>query len=165
MKPTLLILIGPPGSGKTYFSRQFAERNDFTRINSDDVRESMYPQPAYTAKERLHVYQEMDSRVIATLKQGKNVIYDGNLLTNTARAQALESFERYCTVLFLELVITEDQALQRALQRGNNLDPLYKEHIHAIYQAFEPLDPGLPSLALNSTADYLQLENQVKAVI
>jgi predicted kinase len=156
-RPKLFILVGPPGSGKTYFSRKFAENNNFVRINSDDVREAMYTQPTYSPEERADVYREMNKGAIDNLKAGKQVIFDGNLLTNAERFQALQQFQQYGDTLFVTLQTTKDEALRRAMERSNMGDPDYAANIQNMHQAFEPLDPKLPSITITS-ASYPEME-------
>jgi len=159
-KPSLLILVGPPGSGKTYFSKEFAANNNFVRINSDDVRESMYAQPIFSPEERLAVYKEMNKRVVNYLQEEKNVIFDGNLLTNAERFRALKQFQEYGDVLFVTLQTGPGEALKRAMERSNMGDPNYAANIQNMHQTFEPIDPRLPSVSVTS-GSYPEMERLV----
>jgi predicted kinase len=157
----LLVFVSPPGSGKTYFSTRFAESNDFTRIGSDTVREEMFTHPDYSLKERQLVYKKMNQVIEENLQQGNNIILDGNLLTNNDRHKIFKHFKEYGKVVFLTLDSDFDYTLQRAIEIGNPLDPHHGEHIRAMYRAFEPLDAGLPSIAIKP-GTYETMEKQLK---
>lgn len=166
MKKSVLLLAfaSPPSSGKTYFSTHFVKNNDFTRINSDTIREEMFTSPNYSQDERRQVYEEMNHRIEESLKQKQSVILDGNLLTNNDRRRVFDRFKKHGEVIFLVLAIDLAYTLQRAIEVGNPLDAYYEENIRAMYQTFEPLDPGLPSITIKPGA-YEDMERQLEQVL
>lgn len=156
-----MVMVGPPGSGKTYFSRPFAENNGFIRVNSDDTREAMFAQPDYSKEEREQVYQKMGETVEEALQSGKEVILDGNFLSNGGRQAVLDRFKPYGQVVFVVLAINLKESLAQAIKRGNPADPLYEQHITEIYNSYEPIDPAWTAIKLIPST-YEQMEMQFK---
>ncbi len=76
--PILLITVGFPGSGKTYFSEQFSKKNRFFHLNSDYIRSYIIDNPAYTKEEHKRVFGFMDDLAYQVLQSGISVIYDFN---------------------------------------------------------------------------------------
>lgn len=80
----LIIFLGFPGSGKTYFAKQLAKRIDAVTFNSDAMRLAMFgsheriEQIRKTDNPRLYrdVFGAMDYATTQSLKAGYSVIYD-----------------------------------------------------------------------------------------
>ncbi len=154
-KPWLLILVGPPGSGKTHFAERFSQQHGFLHINSDQVRMKYFVDPTFTPEERIKVYAKMNDLISEALRKGKNVIFDGNLITNDDREEALNLFDPLGQVLFVYLDTPKEIALERAVTRKLTDDKLYKpmpmERVKKMHERFESLDTSrLPGLVVSS---------------
>ncbi len=79
MKPTLHLLMGLPGSGKTTLSKVLQEITDATRISSDDYRLMLFKKPTFSQKEHDSLYAMLDHNAEHLLSAGMDVIYDANL--------------------------------------------------------------------------------------
>jgi predicted kinase len=83
-RPLLVVFLGFPGSGKTYFSRQLAKKIHAVTLNSDALRLSMFgsleriDQIRERNRSRLYadVFGAMDYAARQTLLAGHSVIYD-----------------------------------------------------------------------------------------
>lgn len=162
-KPVLIILVGAPGSGKTYVAEQFSRHNNFVHVNSDSVRADFIPEPTFTAEERERVYVKIHQVVSQRLLEGKNVIFDGNLLTNEARFEALSKYhDMGVRVLFAFLDIPSKIAITRALSRETSHDGLYnampEERAVRMHKTFEKPDPKLPQVVITDTDNYQAVE-------
>ena len=85
-KPFLLIFYGYPGSGRTYFARQFAEEFQVANLQADRIRSELFEKPRYDNQENSITRQLMDYMCEEFLAAGLSVVYDGDVLKNGQRA-------------------------------------------------------------------------------
>lgn len=86
-KPFLLFMYGYPGSGKTYFARQFAENISAAHLQSDRIRLELFKSPRYDKEENAIVNQIMNYMTEEFLSAGISVIYDTNAMRGGQRRQ------------------------------------------------------------------------------
>jgi len=79
MKPTLHLIMGLPGSGKTTLSKQIQKITKAVRLSSDEHRLLLFPEPTFSQKEHDNLYGILDHNVEHLLDSGHDVIYDANL--------------------------------------------------------------------------------------
>ena len=78
------MLIGLPASGKSYYALKLVEKG-YIRHSSDEIRKQLFGADGYSKQEQAAVFDELHKRVIADLKQGKNVVYDATNLSRKKR--------------------------------------------------------------------------------
>jgi predicted kinase len=78
-QPTLYLMLGYPGAGKTTAAEVIAAQTGAVHLASDKIRLEMFPDPQFTEEEHRQLYQAIDNRTEELLKEGKSVIYDANL--------------------------------------------------------------------------------------
>jgi predicted kinase len=79
-KPFLLMFYGYPGSGKTYFARQFCEQVQAAHLQADRIRGELFENPQRDKQENEVVTQLMDYMTEEFLAAGLSVAYDVNAL-------------------------------------------------------------------------------------
>ncbi len=77
-KPTLFLLYGFPGSGKTHFSRQLCETIQAAHIQSDKIRYELFETPRYDKQENEVVLHLMHYMAEEFLQLGISVVFDVN---------------------------------------------------------------------------------------
>ena len=86
MKRTgMLLVMGLPGSGKTYFATRLAARIGAFYINSDEVRMRLVRDRSYTFTERVMVYNTMVDMARKDLEKDEMVIVDATFFKNALR--------------------------------------------------------------------------------
>lgn len=117
-KPTLILLYGYPGSGKTYVGRQLAEHFHAAHIQGDRVRGELFEEPRYDKQENEIVSNLMGYMTEEFLHAGLSVIYDTNAM-RVAQRRALRDMARACkaTVLLIWIQIDMESAVLRAMKR------------------------------------------------
>lgn len=80
MQPTLYIMLGYPGAGKTTTALKIRYLTGAEHIWADEIRREMFghPNPDYTPAENKILYARLNDQAAKLLKQGKSVIYDTN---------------------------------------------------------------------------------------
>lgn len=84
-KPFLLLLYGLPGSGKTYFARQFVESVQAAHLEQDRIRYELFEQPKFTKQENYALSRIMDYMATEFLNAGISVVMDMNAMRISQR--------------------------------------------------------------------------------
>ena len=103
---SLLLVMGVPGSGKTFKAKGIAERFDGNLISTDDIRAELFEselkngqrEKVYEEDSKRIVYEELVNRVEESLKSGSFTIADGTFLFESgenARKQIYQLVQKY----------------------------------------------------------------------
>lgn len=123
MKPTLFLMLGYPGAGKTTVSELIAQQSRAVHLSSDKFRLHMFPKPDFGQPEHDAVYGALDYMTELFLAHGLSVIYDANLNRYRHRKDKYDICERAgASAVLLWLQTPHDLAKQRATELGMN-DP------------------------------------------
>lgn len=129
-KPLLLVTLGYPGSGKTYFSERLAKEYHLFHLNGDRIRLAMFENPSYSREEHDMVYAFADYLAETFLKHGVSVIYDANFNFRKSRAKARRIAQKTRAAYRLIWVKTsESKAIERFNKRAR-LKTLRKKEIY-----------------------------------
>jgi predicted kinase len=120
-KPTLFMMFGYPGAGKTTTARIIQKLTGAEHLSSDVLRLELFPNPTYSPEEHSAVYSELNKRAEALLREGKSVIYDANLNRYEHRLEKYLMAEdaKARTVLFW-VQAPRELARERAVLRGHH---------------------------------------------
>ena len=117
-KPVLIILYGFPGSGKTFFSRQFSEEIGAATINSDMLRYEFFENPVYNREEDEVVEHLSLFMASQFLHAGMSVVYDASALRQSQRRILKDIANRVkAEVIIVWLQIDVESAFNRVIQR------------------------------------------------
>lgn len=84
-RPLVIMIIGLPGSGKSFFGRQFAEMFGAPIVSTDFVRSTFSPESLYDSNEDDVVAAVVTNEVMELMKTKKTFIIDGGMNSRTAR--------------------------------------------------------------------------------
>lgn len=126
------MFLGLPGSGKSFFARQLAQKTNAVRVNGDSMRLAIFGsleeiEKVYCSEDRAklnaYVFNAIDYAVEQILMHGDNVVYDAHHNKRVDRA-TLEELAKKCDALpVLVWVKTPyDIALKRGQERTAQAD-------------------------------------------
>jgi predicted kinase len=95
IRPFLVMLYGYPGSGKTFFARQFCEIMQAANLQTDRVRSELFEEPRYDKQENAITNQLMDYMTEEFLSAGLSVVYDTNAMRHSQRKTLIDMAKRH----------------------------------------------------------------------
>ena len=120
-RPTLILLCGIPGSGKTTYAEKYIRTYPGTvHISSDNIRKELWGNEA-TQGDNNEVFALMQTRTINALNFGDNVVYDATDLTRKDRAYIISQCPKFakieCHIIWapIETCIERDAARKRTV--------------------------------------------------
>ncbi|MDT7830058.1 ATP-binding protein [Pricia sp. S334] len=146
-----VLVLGLPGSGKSYFAERLAKRLDAEYVSSDRLRKQLFPEPTYSDLEKANVYYAMLKKMQETNAQERNLVLDATfhkkstrqLFTKTARGKTH----------FIEVCADEAIIKDRLKKSRPDSDADYQIH-QLIKQQWEALEA--PHLTLKSTNENIE---------
>ena len=120
-RPTLFMMFGYPGAGKTTTAKMVQELTGAEHLASDVIRLEMFPEPTYSQDEHDALYAELDKRTAALLAADKSVIYDANLNRYLHRLEKYALCDKTkARAVLLWVQAPKDLARERAVLRGHH---------------------------------------------
>ena len=120
-RPTLILLVGIPGSGKTTYAEKYIEENPNTvHLSSDKIRAELWGNEA-TQGDNNEVFSLMQSKAIDALNNGQSVIYDATNITRKDRSYIITLCPKFakieCHIIWapIETCIERDTARERTV--------------------------------------------------
>ena len=95
IQPTLFMLYGFPGSGKTYFARQLCEELQAAHVQGDRIRYELFQEPRYDRQENEIVTHLMEYMAEEFLQAGISVVFDANVMRASKRRSLRDMARRH----------------------------------------------------------------------
>lgn len=112
------MLYGYPGSGKTYFARQFTEEIAAAHLHDDRIRNELFENPRYDKQENQILMQLMMYMAEEFLKAGVSVVFDTNSMRFSQRRLMRDMARKmHAQPVLLWLQIDPETAYQRSIKR------------------------------------------------
>jgi len=115
MSPTLFLMLGYPGAGKTTAATFIAKLTGAVHLSSDQIRLELFPKPTFSTQEHQQLYAAIDAKTKQLLSEGKSVIYDANLNRYIHRQEKYEICRQTgATPILVWLQVPKATAKERA---------------------------------------------------
>jgi len=136
--PTLVMLSGLPGSGKSYLACRLRARLGAEIVEADRVRKALFTEPLYTAEESKLVHRVCRIVVGNILRRGGNAIYDATNLVEFHRTFVYRLAERcQARLVIVQTIAPEEVIRERLAARLAERNPL--DASDADWQIYEKL--------------------------
>ena len=137
-RPFLIVVSGLPGTGKSYFCRQLAQRLPAIILESDGLRRALFPSPGYSAAESGRLFRACHFLMERLLGRGISIIFDATNLSEYNREYVYRIAERLGAKLVLVRVeappeLVYERLKGRVLGSEGNSDADWQ-----VYQRMKP---------------------------
>jgi aminoglycoside phosphotransferase family enzyme/predicted kinase len=128
--PLLLVVCGPPATGKSTLASALCEQSGMARVSSDVVRKARLgldrmeraPESAYTREASLQTYRALGEHAAAALAVGRGAVIDATMGDEAARAALRDGLGRVAgRMLYVECRAPKAEVRRRA--RAREADP------------------------------------------
>jgi predicted kinase len=115
-QPTTIIVSGLPGTGKSFFCRQLAERLPYIILESDVLRKKLFPNPVYSAEESAYLFRTIHYLMENFLQKGISIILDATNLTRKPRERLYSIVDRYHAKFIIVQTKAPTEVVQKRLK-------------------------------------------------
>lgn len=120
-QPTLTVLVGLPGSGKSTYAKRMVDENlNTVWLSSDQIREKLFGD-ASCQQDPAKVFSIMQEEAVSLLDRGFNVIYDATSINRKSRAAILDKVPKHvkkeCVIVWapVDICIARDNERERTV--------------------------------------------------
>lgn len=122
-KPLLLVTIGPPGTGKSFFARRFSDMFNAPLVSFDEVRFELFNDITFSEDESLIVARVAGLQLRELLKTRKTIILDGGHNPKVSRIELAKVAKTAgYSILYIWTQIDETTARKRSLHRNATVE-------------------------------------------
>jgi len=150
-EPSLIVVSGLPGTGKSHFCKKLAERLPFLILESDALRKTLFPAPTHSPQESAHLFQTINHLIEGLLSRGIPVILDATNLSERYRERLYNIAERLNARLVLVRVEAPSDLVRERLQaraEGDNT----KDKSDADWIVYQKMKPTVQKIQRNHFA-------------
>lgn len=158
-KPHLIIMVGIPGAGKSFFAEQFAETFKAPIVNFEKIRRDLFTEPTFNNDEDLMVEKITTNLLNQIVKTDRTIVYVGQ---TDLRAERMDLARKVRSLGYEPMFVwvqTEPITAQRRAQKTSGLT---KELFEAKIKKFSPPHPNEKVIVISGKHTFA---SQIKIVL
>ncbi len=157
-KPTLILMYGYPGAGKTFLARQMCEDIQAAHVQSDRIRYELFEQPRYDRQENQIIDHLMQYMTEEFLNAGISVVYDINAMRAGQRRELRDLARKHkVQTMLIWMQIDAESAFARVGKRDRRkLDDKYTPSVDR--KTFEQIASHMQNP--QATEDYMVISGK-----
>jgi predicted kinase len=135
----IIIVLGLPGSGKTFFATQLAKQLSFMHLNTDIVRKELN-MLTYHEEDRNKVYDRLLELGEEHIENKKNLILDGTFTKKIFRKKVEEKFKKHSQKVFYIEIKADEKIIQERVSKKRDFTDADFEVYKKLKLEYESLD-------------------------
>ena len=136
--PFFIVVSGLPGTGKTYFCHELAQRLPVIILESDGLRKALFPSPSYSPQESARLFRVCHQLIGRLLKRGIPIIFDATNLSERHREHLYSIADRLGVKLVLVRVQAPPQLVYERLKARGESSEGKSDADWEVYQKMKP---------------------------
>ena len=147
MRPTLILLVGVPGSGKTTYAQKYMqEHTNVIHLSSDNIRKELWGDESIQDNNN-EVFTLMQTRAIDALNNGRSVIYDATNITRKDRSYIINLCPKFVKIECHIIWAPIETCIERDAERERTVG---KAVIDKMLKRFQPVwfDEGIDEIKI-----------------
>ena len=162
-KPHLIVMVGIPGSGRSFFAEHFAETFRAPIISADLVRGRLFGTPIFSANEDIIVNKTTDYILSEVIKTNRTIIYKGQTGSRSDRARITKLCrETGYEPLYVWTQIDVETAKRRYIKKLPVSNTLASSRFDAEMKRFNPPQANEKPIVISGKHTY---NSQLKIVL
>ena len=156
-RPTLIILCGIPGSGKTVYSKEYIKtHSNIIHLSSDQIRAELYGDESIQGNPG-EVFSLMQKRAVAALNDGYDVLYDATNITRKDRASIIGACPKFTKIECRIIWAPIEECIKRDAERERTVG---KEIIDRMLKRFQApyYDEGIDEIKVIIPNDFDEVQ-------
>lgn len=148
------MVIGLPGSGKSFFAQKLADMLGATHLSSDLIRKTLFDSPTYSSEEKDQVYQEMVARMVSALSNKEIVVLDSTFYQKRIRSLVIDTLSSLGIAYFTFHIQADEKLIkERTSKKRADSDADFEVYLK-LKALFEPIEEAhLPLISTNENID------------
>ena len=137
-EPVFIVVSGLPGTGKSYFCSQLAERLAVVILETDALRKALFSSPSYSSQESFRLFRACHLLIETLLKKGISLIFDATNLSERNREHLYSIADRLDVKLVLVRVEAPPQVVYDRLKARQENSGSKSDADWTVYQRMKP---------------------------
>ncbi len=144
----IVLVLGLPGSGKSFFAKRLAERLNAEYENSDRLRKELFPKRTYSKSEKTKVYEILLNKMEEAIDTNMDLVLDATFHNKKTREPFIAKSKG--EIFFIEIQADETVTKER-LKRDRPYSEADIDVYGSIKRQWEPVERH--HLTIQSTND------------
>lgn len=156
-RPTLIILCGIPGAGKTVYSKEYIKTySNIVHLSSDQIRAELYGDESIQGNPG-EVFSLMQKRAVTALNNGYDVLYDATNITRKDRASIIGVCPKFAKIECHIIWAPIETCIERDAERERTVG---KEIIDRMLKRFQApyYDEGIDEIKVITPNDFDEVQ-------
>lgn len=153
LKASIIIVMGLPGSGKSYFASRLAKAIHATYLASDVIRKNQSPRSRYDVGSKRQVYQHMAKMAENAIASNQMVVVDATFHLREFRDIFISLSQKHSCRIFWIVVEADEPLIKQRVQRPRKESDADYGVYQVLKEEYEPLEQH--HLKLSSTDNNL----------